>query len=84
MKSNEVVPAIIALCKDRSLSFPQKTASIAGWLTTCPVATVLEHLDDAGIIPECFGHDSTEENSLRSIAMLSWPLRGLRWALSPK
>jgi len=61
MNSNEVVPAIIGLCKDGLLSFPQKTESIAAWLKTSPVEAVLEHLDDGGIIPECFGHDSTEE-----------------------
>lgn len=61
MKYNEVTTHIMQLGRDVSLTFSQKGAVIASALQKCTPAEILDHLDYAGIIPECVGHDSTEE-----------------------
>lgn len=61
MKVNEVTAAITDVCSDNDLTFPQKSEVVAGWLYEITDDVLLEHLDDGGVIPECFGHDSTEE-----------------------
>jgi len=61
MKPNEVVNKIFDLCQNSSLSFLDKTKQIKLELNRCSKEEILEHLFHAGVIPECFGHDSTEE-----------------------
>lgn len=61
MRFAEVVPTITTLSKDKGLTFPQRAANMAHLLDTATTADVLDHLARAHVIPECFGHDSTEE-----------------------
>ena len=61
MKYFEVTTKVIELCRDTSLDFQAKVRGIQSALHACTKADLLDHLDYAGIIPECFGHDSTEE-----------------------
>jgi len=58
-----VVGAINILCdEDHSdLDFTGKSALIQRMVEDCDRDMFLQHLDHAGIIPECFSHDSTEE-----------------------
>jgi len=61
MKFKDVVPTIISLSKDKALSFAERVKSIAHLLVGTSKTDVLDHLAKAHVIPECFGHDSTEE-----------------------
>lgn len=61
MKPNEVVSIIIELSEDRTIGFPDKADQLKAQLDDCSTEVILEHLDCAGVIPECFNHDSTEE-----------------------
>jgi type II restriction enzyme len=61
MKYSEVVPLLNALCADTSLDFPAKADRLRERLQNSSSEEVVEHLDRAGVIPESFGHDSTEE-----------------------
>jgi len=61
VKPTEAVATIQKLADDLSTSFQDRAERIAHLLDKIKEADVLDHLDRAGIIPECFGHDSTEE-----------------------
>ena len=61
MKTVEVTHVIIQLAQDQHLHFLAKARSVENALEKCSAAEFLEHLDYAGVIPECFEHDSTEE-----------------------
>lgn len=47
--------------ENRALYFPEKGDVIKKELDSCTREEILEHLDYAGVIPERFEHDSTEE-----------------------
>lgn len=57
----ELTPLIRAVCEDERLDFAARAERIRSALEPCSDAQLLEHLDHAGVIPECFEHDSTEE-----------------------
>jgi len=61
MKFNEIIKKIVALSADNSLSFPEKANQLQLELNNCTRGDILLHLNFAGVIPEYFGHDSTEE-----------------------
>jgi len=61
MRPTEVRAVILELGHDARLDFQQKAGRITAELNTCSTKGVLEHLDSAGVIPEEFDHDSTEE-----------------------
>lgn len=61
MLYNDVVSIINSLAADGSLDFASRSKRIARLLDNIPETGILEHLDHAGIIPESFAHDSTEE-----------------------
>jgi hypothetical protein len=61
VKYREVVQTIVDLCKSPSLTFSERSLAIVHLLDDVPQPDVLDHLHNAGIIPESFGHDSTEE-----------------------
>jgi len=61
MKHSEAISRVIELSGNSSLSFPDKANQLEAALSDCSVEDILEHLDYAGVIPECFEHDSTEE-----------------------
>lgn len=61
MKHNEVTAKIVALSNNAALTFPQRAVQIELELNKCSRQEIIEHLDHAGVIPECFDHDSTEE-----------------------
>ncbi|MDD5129727.1 MAG: HindIII family type II restriction endonuclease [Candidatus Omnitrophica bacterium] len=61
MKFADVNKTIIKLCKDNSLDFLAECEAIQSEVDACSLPEILDHLDNAGIIPECFDHDSTEE-----------------------
>jgi len=61
MKRSEPISRVIELSGNSSLSFPDKANQLEAALSDCSVEDILEHLDYAGVIPECFEHDSTEE-----------------------
>lgn len=56
----DVIPEISRLCKT-SADFITKSALIQDKIIALTSSELLDHLDSAGIIPECFDHDSTEE-----------------------
>jgi HindIII restriction endonuclease len=58
---DQVIHVITALCKDKTLDFRGRSERLKQDLDSCTEAEILEHLDEAGLIPECFDHDSTEE-----------------------
>jgi len=58
---SEVIGAIERLAGDRSLSFQQMSQRLIDSLKPMNGALLLQHLEYAGIIPERYGHDSTEE-----------------------
>ena len=68
-----VVGAINILCdEDHSdLDFTGKSALIQRMVEDCDRDMFLQHLDHAGIIPECFSHDSTEEKLYANIPVPS-------------
>src|SRR5438876_6565991 len=88
MRVDEVTPTILALCSDRSLTFPQKAAAVAQALDACTESELLEHLDNAGVIPERFDHDSTEEKLFAkycdSILARAWTLLGVPASVLPE
>lgn len=61
MKYSEVVDTIFRLCNDSSFSFAEKGEQLERELASCTLDEIIEHINYAGVIPECFGHDSTEE-----------------------
>lgn len=61
MKRSETISRVTELSRNSSLSFPDKANQLEAALSDCSVEDILEHLDYAGVIPECFEHDSTEE-----------------------
>ncbi|MCL0090097.1 HindIII family type II restriction endonuclease [Dehalococcoidia bacterium] len=61
MKHSEAISRVIELSGNSSLSFPDKANQLEAALSDCSIEDILEHLDYAGVIPECFEHDSTEE-----------------------
>lgn len=61
MKFDAVTPSIIKLCADAHLSFPQKALALQSAVDKSSTEEIIQHLDFGGVIPECFGHDSTEE-----------------------
>lgn len=61
MRPEEVTPTILQLCRDRSLGFHARSEALLGQVGNLGTRLLLDHLDKAGVIPECFGHDSTEE-----------------------
>jgi type II restriction enzyme len=61
MKVNEVTTRILQLCADGTSTFPEKVLQLESELNKRSGAEIIEHLDYAGVIPECFEHDSTEE-----------------------
>ncbi len=61
MRFQQVTTEIAALCDNPALSFSTKVAELQELLNSCSQAELLEHLDYAGVIPESFEHDSTEE-----------------------
>jgi len=61
MRFGEVTKTIWGLCEDTVASFQDKAVRIVAALESCNTAAILDHLDYAGVIPERFDHDSTEE-----------------------
>jgi len=61
MKYNQVVEQIVIISNDDSLDFTKKSAKVQQQLDDCSKADIQNHLLYAGVIPECFAHDSTEE-----------------------
>lgn len=61
MKYDDVTGEIMRLGADGHMSFVEKGEVLASALDACTTDDILDHLDHAGIIPECVGHDSTEE-----------------------
>jgi hypothetical protein len=61
LEHDEVTARIFELCQDPSLDFQARVKQIQGELTICTTTELLDHLNHAGVIPECFIHDSTEE-----------------------
>lgn len=61
MKHNQINETIFNISQDGSLNFIAKSKEIEKRLNTCNDSDILLHVDHAGVIPECFDHDSTEE-----------------------
>jgi hypothetical protein len=61
MKYEDVTKYIIEICSDEKIDFQSKGNMIEKRVRVCSKKEILNHLDNAGIIPESFGHDSTEE-----------------------
>lgn len=78
----EVTNLIKELCADQGKSFTEKSKVLMQRLDTCTEAQIIEHLDYAGVIPECFDHDSTEEKLFAKycdyLLAKSWTLLGIK------
>lgn len=61
MLQQEIVSTIVQLSQDSKLTFTSRAAVIAEGLSKISTSQLLIHLAHAGVIPECFDHDSTEE-----------------------
>lgn len=61
MKQQALIQEIERFCGQVDLSFVDRCAAIADITAKLATDQLLEHLDEAGIIPERFDHDSTEE-----------------------
>jgi hypothetical protein len=61
MKSGEVTRRITELCNDEELSFRDKVGKVQAEVDQYTKTDLRDHLDYAGVIPECSSHDSTEE-----------------------
>ena len=61
MKFSDCTGTIVRLCDDMSLDFRSKGKALYELLSKCSVGDIVHHMDHAGLIPECFKHDSTEE-----------------------
>lgn len=61
MRQKQVASFIEEMQQNDTLTFQAKGGRIAHALDTCSEDELLDHLDYAGIIPESFGHGSTEE-----------------------
>jgi len=61
MEPVDVVPRIIELFGKEGYDFQTRANYIQGDVSKLTKDELVEHLHHAGIIPECFAHDSTEE-----------------------
>jgi len=61
LKYYQVTDRIVNLCNDQSLDFRGRGSMIQKELNECTKDDIINHLDNAGVIPERYGHDSTEE-----------------------
>ena len=79
MKYNEVTAKIFEVCQNPDLNFTARGDAVESALNTCTPEEIIEHLEYSGVIPECFGHDSTEEKVFAKYcdALLSRALRDL-------
>lgn len=88
MKCNDVCDRIIQLCKDKGIDFSAKGLNLKDDLKKCATEEIVDHLHFAGVIPERFGHDSTEEKVFAKYcdALLStaWSMLGLDAQLVPE
>lgn len=75
----ETISTIEHLCGDATFSFVEKCAAIEDAIAEISADRLLEHLDEAGLIPERFDHDSTEEKLFAKYcdALLTRSLREL-------
>jgi len=61
LRHNKISEIIFELCKDKSLGFDFRVNAIQDKINSISKSDILEHLCYAGVIPEAFEHDSTEE-----------------------
>ena len=61
MRYDEVVSVMCSPSNDERLDFTARANRLKVSADALTVEEVLEHLDYAGVIPESFGHDSSEE-----------------------
>ncbi len=61
MNLSKTIETIEYLCGDATFSFVERCAAVADAIADIDTALLLEHLDEGGLIPERFDHDSTEE-----------------------
>ena len=80
MRYDEVASQITSLSNDERLDFTGRAARLKTAVDASTAEEVLEHLDYAGLIPECFGHGSSDEKLYAKYcdALLARALRELR------
>jgi hypothetical protein len=61
LKQDSVTETLMNLCTDKQLNFQAKGKIVQKGIADCTREQIIEHLNYAGVIPECYGHDSTEE-----------------------
>jgi len=61
MRYNEVASQITSLSNNERLDFIARAARLKAAVDALTAEEVLEHLDYSGLIPECFGHGSSDE-----------------------
>jgi HindIII restriction endonuclease len=78
----EIVRLITTVCGDDRLSFTTRSEEIRKAVQSCSDEELLDLLDDAGVIPECFDHDSTEEKLFAKfcdyLLAASWSVLGMQ------
>lgn len=88
MRFSEVVPRIFELSEAKTLTFPERAEAIHKDVIGCTFDQLREHLDYAGIIPECFDHDSTEEKLFAkycdSLLAKTWTTLGIKSEVLPE
>ena len=79
---SQVAKLIQKICEDDNLSFTARSELLLKRFEECTGNQVIEHLDYAGVIPECFDHDSTEEKLFAKycdyLLAKSWTLLGIQ------
>ena len=61
MKYDQVRCTIVSLAVNDALDFQSRGDQLTELIDSLPEEDILDHLDHTGVIPEAFGHDSTEE-----------------------
>ncbi|MCC6445154.1 MAG: HindIII family type II restriction endonuclease [Armatimonadetes bacterium] len=61
MQYNQITDLIVKLSENPGLPFSERALVLQNALEQCSDMEIVTHLENAGIIPECFSHDSTEE-----------------------
>jgi len=61
LKHTDVTNQLIELCGKKDLSFSGKSTVVVAAIQKISKEDILQHLDYAGVIPECMAHDSSEE-----------------------
>lgn len=82
---SDVTKTIIRLSGEATLTFAERASQLQEMLKKSSRGEILAHLYNAGVIPECFSHDSTEEKLYAkycdALLAVAWDILGLSASL---